>query len=194
MARKTFGPRKQRTRQHVIADLSAHHVEKFILEEGHTAWRLTPDYGYDLVVFTYDEQGYLEPGSIYVQLKAAETLRAAGPYYVFDLDVRDYNLLAHLQVGSTSADRGRGTVKRADVTYGQLDKALRSLGFSCRVVQEEPPALHYEHPETGAFLTVPPFPENDRVWEHHLVTARVMLDEFGIADPTAFDARLRRAG
>jgi hypothetical protein len=37
-------PRKQRTRQHVIADLSAHYVERFILEEGHTAQRLSSDY------------------------------------------------------------------------------------------------------------------------------------------------------
>jgi hypothetical protein len=92
MARKIFGPRKQRTREHVIADLSVHHVEGFILKEGHTPYRLTPDYGYDLVLFTYDPQGYLEPGSVYVQLKAAETLPQAGSDYVFDLDVRDYNL------------------------------------------------------------------------------------------------------
>ncbi len=78
MARKIFGPRKQRTREHVIADLSVHYVEGFILQEGHTPYRLTPDYGYDLVLFTYDEQGYIEPGSAYIQLKAAETLQAVG--------------------------------------------------------------------------------------------------------------------
>lgn len=92
MASKLFGPRKRRTRQHVIADLSVHHVEGFILEEGHTAQRLGPDYGYDLVVFTHDEAGYIEPGSIYFQLKASETLQAVGSDYVFDLDIRDYNL------------------------------------------------------------------------------------------------------
>jgi hypothetical protein len=41
---------------------------------------------------------------------------------------------------------------------------------------------------------LPPFPEKDRVLEYHLVTARVMLDEHGIADPTTFDAKLRKAG
>jgi len=41
---------------------------------------------------------------------------------------------------------------------------------------------------------IPPFPEDDRVLEYHLVTARVMLDEFGIADPTVFDAQLQKAG
>jgi hypothetical protein len=92
MARKIVGPRKQRTREHVIADLSVHHVEGFILDEGHTARRLDSDYGYDLVLFTYDERGYIEPDSVYFQLKAAESLAAVGSAYVFDLDIRDYNL------------------------------------------------------------------------------------------------------
>ena len=87
-----FAPRKQRTRQHVIADQSVNHVERIILDAGHTAQRLTPDYGYDLVLFTYDERGYLEPGSVYVQIKAGETLGSVGADYVFDLDLRDYNL------------------------------------------------------------------------------------------------------
>jgi hypothetical protein len=92
MARQLPGPRKQRTRQHVIADQSVHYVEGFILAEGHTAQRLERDYGYDLVMATYDEQGYVEPGYVYFQFKAAETLRAVGVSYVFDVDVRDYNL------------------------------------------------------------------------------------------------------
>jgi hypothetical protein len=43
-------------------------------------------------MLTYDEEGYVEPGSISIQIKAAETLAQAGRDYVFDLDVRDYNL------------------------------------------------------------------------------------------------------
>jgi hypothetical protein len=91
-AKGTRGPRKQRTRQHIIADLSIHHVERFILEAGHTAQRLGSDYGYDLLVTTFDEHGFVEPGSIYFQFKAMETLKASGTDYVYDLDVRDYNL------------------------------------------------------------------------------------------------------
>src|SRR5947209_151258 len=86
------GPRKRRTRQHVIADLSVHYVEGFILEAGHTAQRPGSDYGYDLVMRTFDEQGYVEPGSVYFQLKAMETLEARGTDYVYDIDIRDYNL------------------------------------------------------------------------------------------------------
>ncbi|HEY7153757.1 MAG TPA: DUF4365 domain-containing protein [Gemmataceae bacterium] len=92
MARQLFGPRKQRTRQHVLADLSVHYVEGFILAEGHTVQRLERDYGYDLLFFTYDEEGYVEPGFLLLQLKAAETLQTVGSDYVFDLDIRDYNL------------------------------------------------------------------------------------------------------
>jgi hypothetical protein len=92
MARKIFSPRKQRTRQHVIADQSVNHVENFIIDEGHAAQRLEKDYGYDLVPFTYDQEGYAEPGLVWLQLKASETLQLVGSDYVFDLDIRDYNL------------------------------------------------------------------------------------------------------
>jgi Domain of unknown function (DUF4365) len=92
MARPLLIPRKQRTRQHVIADLGIHYVEGFVLEEGHTAQQLGRDYGYDLLMFTYDERGYVEPGFISLQVKSAESLQSAGAGYVFDLDVRDYNL------------------------------------------------------------------------------------------------------
>jgi hypothetical protein len=85
-------------------------------------------------------------------------------------------------------------MKRTDVTYGQLDRALRSLGFPSRLVNGDPPTRRYGHPETRASLLLPPFPDDDRVLEYHLVTARVMLDEYGIANPSAFQAKLRKAG
>jgi len=88
----SFSPRKRRTRQHVIADQSVNHVERFIIDEGHTAQRMEKDYGYDLALITYDENGYLEPSLIWLQLKAAEELLQIGDDYVFDLDIRDYNL------------------------------------------------------------------------------------------------------
>jgi hypothetical protein len=84
-------------------------------------------------------------------------------------------------------------MRRTDVTYGQLDKVLRSLGFTCRLVKGDPPARVYDH-ESGASVTIPPSPKRDRVMLHHPVTARVMVDEFGIAAPVAFEAKLRKAG
>jgi len=85
-------------------------------------------------------------------------------------------------------------MKRTDVTYGQLDKVLRSLGFSCRVIKEEPAALVYEHKESGASFIIPCFAESELVLDYHLVGARTTLDLFGIADPKVFDANVRKAG
>jgi hypothetical protein len=92
MGKKIFGPRKRRTRQHIIADQSVNHVERFIIDEGHTAQRQEKDYGYDLLLFTFDKQGFVEPGLVWLQLKAAESLQSAGSDLAFDLDIRDYNL------------------------------------------------------------------------------------------------------
>ncbi len=91
MASQVLGRRKQRTRQHVIAAQSVNYVERFIIDAGHTAQRFEHDYGYDLIVFTYNDHGYAEEGAVYIQLKASETLKATGKDFVFDLDVRDYN-------------------------------------------------------------------------------------------------------
>jgi len=90
-------------------------------------------------------------------------------------------------------DRG-AIVNRTNVTYGQLDKVLRSLGFSCRVLQGDPATRLYDHKDSGASILLPSLPENEPVLEFHLVTARVTLDEFGIADPTTFAAKLQKAG
>lgn len=85
-------PRKRRTREHVIADQSVNHVERFIIEEGHTAQRLATDYGYDLVMQTFDEQGYVEQDLVFFQIKASESFSRSGDNYAYDLDIRDYNL------------------------------------------------------------------------------------------------------
>ena len=84
-------------------------------------------------------------------------------------------------------------MKRTDVTYGQLDEVLRSLGFSFRLLKKDPPTRLYEH-DSGALFTTPPFPMTDRVYAHHLLIARTTLDNFGIADPKIFDAKLQKAG
>jgi hypothetical protein len=85
-------------------------------------------------------------------------------------------------------------MKRSEVTYGQLDKVLRSLGFTCRPSTNQPPGRVYQHPGAGAMILLPELPESDKVFEHHLLAAQAELDNFGIADPTAFAAKLRKAG
>jgi hypothetical protein len=92
VARHIPTPRKQRTRQHVIADQSLNYPERYVIDEGHTVGRVQHDYGYDFYLATYDEEGYIEPDTISIQLKAAETLELSGEDYLFDVDVKDYNL------------------------------------------------------------------------------------------------------
>ena len=66
---------KTRTRQHVIADMSFNHLERYVLECGYTAEPFLHDYGYDVSIHTYKENGELEPGRILAQLKATDRLK-----------------------------------------------------------------------------------------------------------------------
>jgi hypothetical protein len=83
---------------------------------------------------------------------------------------------------------------RTDVTYGQLDKVLRLLGFSCRLLPDDPPTRYYEHKSSGAMFMLPAFPETDGVLDYHLLGVRTSLDLYGIADATEFAAKLKKAG
>jgi hypothetical protein len=87
-------PRKRRTRGHVIASQSVNYVERLLIDEGHTAQRVENDYGNDLILFTYDGFGYAEPGYVFLQLKATESIRAGSGGRDFRLSIRieDYNL------------------------------------------------------------------------------------------------------
>lgn len=87
-------PHKRRTREHVIADQSLNFVERIIVDSGHAATRIDKDYGLDLVLATFDEKGYVEPGHVYLQLKATDDIgrHDAGDYYWFDVDARDCRL------------------------------------------------------------------------------------------------------
>src|SRR4051794_6339490 len=76
MARQRPARRKRRTREHVIADLSANYVERPVLLCGYTFDRVTHDYGVDSWIVTYNRRGEIESGEIRVQLKATDRLRA----------------------------------------------------------------------------------------------------------------------
>ena len=66
--------RKTRTREHVIASQSVAHVEKFIFDRGFAAERPLHDYGFDLCMTTFAPDGGAEPGNVWFQLKATDTL------------------------------------------------------------------------------------------------------------------------
>lgn len=74
--------RPERTREHYIDALGRNHVERFILLKGYTADEPRPDYGYDIVITTFDykgdaqfRSGEVENGSVYVQLKSTDKLK-----------------------------------------------------------------------------------------------------------------------
>ncbi|KAM3107012.1 DUF4365 domain-containing protein [Phormidesmis sp. 146-33] len=62
----------------IIANLSENYVERFVLLCGYSCERITYDYGIDLIIFTYDSNGEIENGQIFVQLKATDTLKVLG--------------------------------------------------------------------------------------------------------------------
>src|SRR4051812_32165437 len=66
--------RKRRTREHVIADLSVNHVERMVLRAGFVVHEYRHDYGIDMEISTFDKNGEVEPGVIYVQVKATDDM------------------------------------------------------------------------------------------------------------------------
>ena len=84
----------QRTTDHVIADLSANHVERLFLLAGHSPASVPRDYGYDMTVTTHGSNGFVESGVIYIQLKASRRLkRKKGTQsYAFSITRKHYNL------------------------------------------------------------------------------------------------------
>jgi hypothetical protein len=87
---------KRRTRQHIIADLSVNYFEKFVLEAGFVLCKFesSNDYGYDLLLLTYTEEGEIENGKIYVQMKATDSIKIGtrAATVLFTLDKRDIRL------------------------------------------------------------------------------------------------------
>ncbi|MEI7594136.1 MAG: DUF4365 domain-containing protein [Bacteroidota bacterium] len=89
--KKKKANRKRRTRTHIIADLSANHVERHALINGYSVESIVKDYGYDLNVYTYNSNGEFENGSIFIQLKATDRPKhdAKKTALTFSADKRD---------------------------------------------------------------------------------------------------------
>jgi hypothetical protein len=85
--------KKRRTREHVIADLSVNHVERFVLRCGWTVERKRYDYGIDLVMDTYNARGEVENGWVRFQLKATDSLRRSADGTVIPLRLEWRDLL-----------------------------------------------------------------------------------------------------
>jgi hypothetical protein len=66
--------RKRRIRKHVIADQSLYHLSYEVAKCGFTIEAIRADYGYDGIIVTYDPNGEVENGIIYIQLKATDKI------------------------------------------------------------------------------------------------------------------------
>ncbi len=64
--------KKRRTRHHIIAELSENHIEYFVLLCGFSIERIEKDYGYDLEIYSYNDDGEIENGLVYLQLKSTD--------------------------------------------------------------------------------------------------------------------------
>jgi Domain of unknown function (DUF4365) len=83
--------RKLRTREHVLADLSINHLERHILRRGFAANRMNTDYGIDMLMLTYNDEGEVESGHVLFQVKATDSLQLlqAGETFVSRIEVAD---------------------------------------------------------------------------------------------------------
>lgn len=85
--------RKLRTREHILEGLSINYFERFALLCGFSVEKIDSDYGYDLLLFTYDMNGEIESGSVRIQMKSSESISYnRNDCVTFDVDTRDLNL------------------------------------------------------------------------------------------------------
>jgi hypothetical protein len=89
-------PRKRRTREHIIADLSVNYVERQALLCGYIVDRIVRDYGIDLEVTTFTRKGEIEEGKVLVQLKASDRLRLQPGQETFSFRIERSDLILWL--------------------------------------------------------------------------------------------------
>ena len=80
-----------------------------------------------------------------------------------------------------------------DVTYGKLDRVLRSLGFSCRTPDLQTAAVVYEQQQTGAVIILAAAAERKKALPQHIAAVQATLAEYEIADPLALAGELLQA-
>jgi hypothetical protein len=68
-------------------------IERYFLKRGHTVLKTDQDYGVDLMVYTHDQDGYVEAGNIYIQLKATDAPRISDDrtFYSLSVSIKHYN-------------------------------------------------------------------------------------------------------
>jgi len=77
-------------------------------------------------------------------------------------------------------------------SYGQLEDALRALGFQKHDVQGS--HCYFTHPTSDIVLTYPPYTRSTLALERHVVATRHFLDEYGYLDQNEFESFVRNLG
>lgn len=81
--------RKRRPRKHVIAAMSFHHLGFLVASAGYTYEGFEADYGFDVLINTFDSHQQIENGVIYLQLKATDRPQRAQGGYRFRVSTKD---------------------------------------------------------------------------------------------------------
>ena len=141
--------RPERTREHYIDALGRNYVERFVLLRGHAAEEPRPDYGYDIVITTFDykgdvdfRSGEVENGSVYVQLKSTDRLK----------------------VGKKDSKKISFSIKRRHVVYW-IDEPLPVILIVYSVPDEKAYWLHMQPYLRSSDFTMPP-PSQEEITVH----------------------------
>jgi hypothetical protein len=86
-----IGPRKRRTREHVIEEMSVNFLERKVLERGHMLVRGPQrEYGWDATMFHFSpESGEIENGEVRFQLKATDHLDSEREFATCRIQTKD---------------------------------------------------------------------------------------------------------
>jgi hypothetical protein len=76
------------------------------------------------------------------------------------------------------------------ITFGALDKLLKSLRFTRTVVSDS--SVAYEHRPSDTLLALRPQPPAEEADPRTLIIVRKMLVERGLIEPDAFEKRVRK--
>jgi hypothetical protein len=85
------GPRKRRTREHVIEEMSVNFLERKVLERGHMLVHAPQrEYGWDATMFHFSpDTGEIENGEVRIQLKATDHLDSKRKYATCRIQTKD---------------------------------------------------------------------------------------------------------
>lgn len=89
---KNIPRRKQRTREHVLEDLSENHLERLVLLKGHVLRRPKRDYGVNVTMFHFAANGMIENGEVRFQLKATDKLTVINQGTAISLPIKTGDL------------------------------------------------------------------------------------------------------